>query len=74
MIKWTETDSTLWGGVLPEVELTFDDRHGFLLFVLLRFDGKRYPHMLEDECYQKFLEIFTRAEIFREDPLRWREE
>ncbi|KAE9005662.1 hypothetical protein PR003_g19412 [Phytophthora rubi] len=70
MLRWTETDSSLWGGVLPKVELTFDDRHGFLLFVLLRFDGKRYPHMLEDECYQKFLEIFTRAEIFREDPLR----
>ncbi|KAI9979771.1 hypothetical protein PInf_022449 [Phytophthora infestans] len=69
LLKWQETDAALWGGVLPEIELSFDDRHGFLLFVLLRFDGKRSSRILEEECYQRFLEIFTRAEILLEDPL-----
>ncbi|KAG1694047.1 hypothetical protein DVH05_022064 [Phytophthora capsici] len=69
LLKWQETDAALWGGISPEVELSFDDRHGFLLFVSLRFDGKQSPRILEDECYQKFLEIFTRNEILLEDPL-----
>ncbi|KAG7380215.1 Lysine-specific demethylase 4B [Phytophthora pseudosyringae] len=69
LLKWQETDAALWGGVLPQIELSFDDRHGFLLFVSLRFDGKRSPRVLEEECYHKFVEIFTRAEILLEDPL-----
>ncbi|ETN00970.1 hypothetical protein PPTG_17290 [Phytophthora nicotianae INRA-310] len=69
LLKWQETDAALWGGILPEIELSFDDKHGFLLFVLLRFDGKRTPRILEEECYQRFLEIFTRAEILLENPI-----
>ncbi|CEG47274.1 uncharacterized protein PHALS_03920 [Plasmopara halstedii] len=68
LLKWQETDAALWGGVLPEIDLVFDDRHAFLMFVSLRFDGKRSPRLLEEECFQKFLEIFTRAEIFSKDP------
>lgn len=66
LVKWIESDAALWGGVLPEIELSFDDRHGFLLFVSLRFDSKHSPRKLEEECYHKLLEIFTRAEIFLE--------
>ncbi|OWZ12422.1 hypothetical protein PHMEG_00014424 [Phytophthora megakarya] len=69
LLKWQETDAVLWGGIRPEIELHFDDRHGFLLFVSLRYDGKRSPRILEDDCYQKVLEIFTHEEILLEDPI-----
>ncbi|RLN86422.1 hypothetical protein BBJ28_00003602 [Nothophytophthora sp. Chile5] len=67
LLKWQETDATLWGGVLPEVELSFDEKHEFLLYVSLRYDGKRKPCVLEDACFQRFVELFTRAEIFVEE-------
>ncbi|KAG7399286.1 Lysine-specific demethylase 4B [Phytophthora boehmeriae] len=66
VLKWQETDAALWGGIRPKIELSFDDRHEFLLFVSLRYDGKRSPHVLDDDCYQKFLELLTRAEVIIE--------
>lgn len=60
--KWRETDARLWGIAPPEVELTYDDKHNFLLFVSLRVDAKR-THVLEDECIRRFYEIFSRAGV-----------
>lgn len=63
--KWRESDATLWGGAFPEVELTFDEKHGFLLFVTLRFDAKRV-RLSEDEASRRLIDVLTKAGVLVE--------
>lgn len=65
VVKWRETDVSLWGGAPPEVELTYDDKHCFLLFAALRFDAKR-ARALEAECIRKFEDVFKRNGVLLE--------
>ena len=41
--SWTESaeDSYLWGGASPFIEITFDDKHGFLLTATFQIDTKK---------------------------------
>merc|ERR1711871_1412437 len=51
--SWTESkeDSHLWGGASPFIEITFDDKHGFLLTATFHIDSKltkfREQHVLD---------------------------
>ncbi|KAF1315541.1 hypothetical protein FI667_g10135, partial [Globisporangium splendens] len=62
-LVWKEIDATIWGGVLPTIELCYDDQHSFLLFATLHFDTKA-SDMREEECSARFHELFTREKIY----------
>lgn len=65
-VAWAETDASLWGGVLPTIELHYDDQHSFLLFAALHFDTKD-SSIRESECSGTFYELFTKEKIFVDD-------
>uniref|UniRef100_K3WIM0 Uncharacterized protein n=1 Tax=Globisporangium ultimum (strain ATCC 200006 / CBS 805.95 / DAOM BR144) TaxID=431595 RepID=K3WIM0_GLOUD len=62
-LVWKEIDATIWSGVLPTIELCYDDQHSFLLFATLHFDTKE-SDMREEECSARFHELFTKEKIY----------
>ena len=40
-IRWTETNSSMWGGCTPVVEVTVDEKYGFLLKAFIQYEKKK---------------------------------
>jgi len=40
-MSWTETNSKMWGGTTPKIELMIDEKYGFLLKVFIQYEKKK---------------------------------
>jgi hypothetical protein len=72
-VQWEEPEIlTCASGAVPVVEVTYDEKHAFLLFVVLGFDAKRST-LSEDACLQLFLDLLVRHEVLEASGQRKRE-
>merc|ERR1711871_1839378 len=40
-IKWTETNTNMWGGATPVVEVVIDEKYAFLLKAYIQYEKKK---------------------------------
>jgi len=40
-VAWTETNSRMWGGTTPRIEIMIDEKYGFLLKVFIQYEKKK---------------------------------
>merc|ERR1711871_1429791 len=62
-MAWTETDSSIWEGATPDIEVLYDDKYGFLLIVFFQINSKRTT-LREKGLMRIFTEVLLKEGIF----------
>ncbi|GLD96752.1 hypothetical protein PINS_up005435 [Pythium insidiosum] len=62
VVAWEETDTRVWRDAPPLVEVLYDEKHAFLLSVVLRFDAKRST-LREADAVEIFRELCVRHQV-----------
>ncbi|DBA00815.1 TPA: hypothetical protein N0F65_004720 [Lagenidium giganteum] len=61
VVVWEDTDA-VWSNLRPLIEVCYDEKYAFLLFVSVRYSGRK-AMLREDECLQKITEVLTKAHV-----------
>jgi len=63
-IKWTETNSRMWGGACPVVEVTIDEKYAFLLKAYIQYEKKK-GNLREKSIKEVFYDSLRSQRVLR---------
>lgn len=69
-VRWREDDKVGWGGAPPMIEIEFDERNAFMLYIVVSYNRRRASKgkaMTAKEVEEKVMEDFERGKVFVAD-------